>query len=728
MNVLIIGNGGREHAIAKKLSQSDCQLYYYGPNTNPGMDQFCKIMGVGSYHNLDEIRELALENKIKIVVVGPELPLSLGITNYLQKVGIHVIGPTKELAQIETSKLFCRNLLYDHGLDKYSPSLLHIIKKGDDFRNTMTILESLLCKHQIVIKEDGLCGGKGVKIQGEHFNGIKEASDICKELMLQEKNILIEEKLVGEEFSIMSFSDGYYLQHMIPVKDYKRLLDGDQGPNTGSMGSVTGYGGQLWFLNNDDIKTCHHINEIVITILKKICGKPYKGILYGSFMKTKGKKEIKIIEFNARFGDPECINVLELLQTDLLEVFKGICNQTLNQITLKFKEDASIFKYKVPSGYPYLSNKEETLQLSDDDLIMSSIKKIGKDEYQTLGSRCFGLLITGNDLVQMTCQLNKKLDHLAPTLLYRKDIGEDLCLNYHKAGVNSQEKEKAIQEIKENIESTYKPEVTSQFGDFAGIMKISDGQSLITSTDGVGTKSILILEHYGYEKGFEMLGYDLVNLNVNDILVKGGRPLFFVDYFGCQKLDANHLKYFVKGIVKGCLENDCVLLKGETAQMPDIYKENTFDLVGTIVGLIKDDEVINGKNTIQENDLVVCLPSNGPHTNGFTLIRKILDRIKDYENINHEIIELICQPHKSYYHEVKQLKDMGIKIHGLCHITGGGLVENPDRVLPENLQIKYYEKDYLPVFKYLQEKGHLNDLEMRKTFNCGIGMMVFMRN
>lgn len=733
IKVLIIGSGGREHAICKKLSTSRCTLFYYGSHENPGMNQYAKLLDNGDLTDINKITQLALDNKIEMVIIGPEKPLFYGLTDKLLENNIQVIGPKQNLAMIETSKYFARQLMIENGLEHYCPKLLQVIYPGNDFDRINTILNTIMKSYKIVLKPDGIYGGKGVWVQDDHFSTKEHILNYCHQLATFGQTTIIEEKLVGEEFAIMSFSDGYTLRHMIPVRDYKRLRDGDLGPNTGSMGSITGYNGKLWFLNEQDIKTCHMINEKIIDLLKeKSGGQIYKGILYGSFMKT-NNKEIKVIEFNARFGDPECVNVLELLENDLLDVFKAICNNTLHQINLRFKKDASVFKYKVPNGYPDKSMKGDLVHLkqTDDDMIYASIMKNKDNQYLTLGSRTFGVIKIGKDISQLCYHVNQTLDDIEDNLFYRKDIGSTISLCYKNSGVNIPEKEKALSEIQKDIESTYNHNVVSHFGDFAGIMKFghnSTGKNnlLITSTDGVGTKSILVLEHFGYEKGFEMLGRDLVNLNVNDILVKGADPMFFLDYFGCGKLDANHLKYFIKGITDACKEVGCILLKGETAQMPDIYLPNTFDLVGTIVGSCWENDLIDGKTMIQEGDSVISLPSNGPHTNGFTLIRKIIDRLKTYDDIDPDILNHICAPHKCYYRDILQLRHLGVSIHGLCHITGGGLSENPKRILPDGLTINYLNCQMPYVFEYLQEKGHLSDEEMRQTFNCGIGMMVII--
>lgn len=723
MNFLIIGNGGREHAICKKLINCDCHLFYYGQYENFAMSDIAKLIGIGSLTDYNNIVDLSLANKIHIVFIGPELPLSVGLSDEFAKVNIACIGPRKALAKIETSKIFARRLMLNNNMEKYCPKILSILRYDDPY-NKNQILESI-GDNDIVIKADGLHSGKGVKVQGDHFMNIDEGLSYCCEILNNKEDVIIEEKLVGEEFSLMSFCDGVTLKHMIPVKDYKRVYDDDQGPNCGSMGSITG---ALWFLNDQDIKICHYINEIIIKLLQRKTKLLYKGILYGSFIKTKNK-QIKVIEFNARFGDPECINILHLLETNLLDIFGGIITGTLDKVDIKFRNEMSIFKYLVPIGYPDKSIKGEEVimpnNINSSDIIIANLE-CKNNKYYTMGSRILGCIYSHIDLNVAVEYVNDFLNQFTGQLFYRKDIGSNISLSYTKAGVNIEEKNEAINDIATLVKSTYTNNVISKFGDFNGIIKL-DNNFIVTSTDGVGTKSILVLEQYGPELGFELLGRDLVNLNINDILVAGATPLFFLDYFGCGKLNKKHLKYFIKGITEGCKEHNCVLLKGETAIMPDIYQENKYDLVGTVIGYLNEDTMIHNKNNIREGDIVLGLKSFGFQTNGFTLIRKILNRLQQYDDINKNIMDQICAPHRSYYNDILSLRKANVKINGLCHISGGGLLENPPRILPGDLHIEFDFK-YPDIFSFIQEKGVLNDYEMMKTFNCGYGFLVIINS
>ncbi len=539
----------------------------------------------------------------------------------------------------------------------------------------------------------------------------------------------------------MSFTDGKSFKHMPPVQDFKRAYDGDEGPNTGSMGAISYEDHLLPFLDEYDIGICHNLNELVVKQLQDTVqsDSTYKGIVYGSFMKT--EDGIKIIEYNVRFGDPECINVLSILETSLRDIFEAIVNERLYEINVQFRNEATCCRYLVPHGYPEAPVKGHEIYINErlniNNLICANMSVEERDDdiyYYELGSRTAAVICTGHNLSNASAQVDEQLEYVVGPLRHRTDIGcktNKKLMNYKDAGVDIDEGNKVVKQIQKYVESTFNQNVISQFGDFAGLYQMNDNDILVTSTDGVGTKSILVLEQYGPEKGYEMLGHDLVSHSVNDILVKGARPLFFLDYYASSKIKAEYVKYFVKGLSDACKEVGCVLIGGETAEMPDVYQEGTCDLVGTIVGVVDKDKIINGKSQIEEGDLIIGLPSSGPHTNGYSLIRKLVN-----DGTPPEIMEELCASHKCYYHDIMKLIEDGHEIHGMCHITGGGWYDNSERVLPKGLNMDLgtfygYDNGYGTVprcFQYLQKKGQLSNEEMYRTFNCGVGMLVYIKD
>jgi phosphoribosylformylglycinamidine cyclo-ligase len=269
-------------------------------------------------------------------------------------------------------------------------------------------------------------------------------------------------------------------------------------------------------------------------------------------------------------------------------------------------------------------------------------------------------------------------------------------------------------------------EIGSFGGMFSGAFPEMSDPILVASADGVGTKLKI-----AFDTGIHnTVGQDLVNHCVNDILVQGARPLFFLDYFATGKLEPDVTASVVEGMAKACKENGCVLLGGETAEMPDFYTAGEYDLAGFIVGVVDKSKVIDGKN-IKAGDVVLGLPSNGLQTNGYSLARKLFFEIGSYkvdsyiEELGETIGEALLKTHQSFLKPIDKLLDTG-KIKGLVHITGGGFLENIPRILPENVgvEIKRGTWDELPIFGLMQKLGNVEESEMFRAFNMGIGMIV----
>lgn len=302
-------------------------------------------------------------------------------------------------------------------------------------------------------------------------------------------------------------------------------------------------------------------------------------------------------------------------------------------------------------------------------------------------------------------------------------------LSYRDAGVDIDAGDQLVENIKPFAKRTMRPEVLGDLGGFGALVEISkkyQNPVLVSGTDGVGTKLKLAFE---WDK-HDTVGIDLVAMSVNDILVQGAEPLFFLDYFACGKLDVARATDVIKGIAQGCEESGCALIGGETAEMPSMYPDGEYDLAGFAVGVVEKSHVINGRGIVA-GDVVLGLASNGAHSNGYSLIRKILAR--DNPDLdapfdgNKTLREAIIAPTRLYVKPVLEaLKQFEIK--GMAHITGGGITENVPRVLPENCvaQIDAQSWQFPKLFQWLQQAGNVATPEMYRTFNCGVGMVVIV--
>ena len=357
--VLIVGSGAREHAIALALARSTHEptLLCFSNAHNPGIAALCAEYGIGQITDPAAVAAFAREHKATLAVIGPEAPLAAGVADALLAAGIPVVGPTQSLARIESSKGFARDLLAKYKI------------AGNPFFQRFTSmvgLEEVLGRYanRHVIKDDGLAGGKGVKVCGDHLLSMADSVAFCRSLVEQGHPFVVEEKVEGEEFSLMSFCDGATLKHMPAVQDHKRAYNGDKGPNTGGMGTYTDADHKLPFLTTNDIAEAQEMNQRVAAALAQECGAPYQGILYGGFMAT--RDGVKLIEYNARFGDPESLNLLTLLQTDFVEICRAIVSGTLAEVDVHFSAQASVCKYLVPEGYPDTPRKGDEIHLPEE--------------------------------------------------------------------------------------------------------------------------------------------------------------------------------------------------------------------------------------------------------------------------------------------------------------------------------------------------------------------------
>ena len=300
-------------------------------------------------------------------------------------------------------------------------------------------------------------------------------------------------------------------------------------------------------------------------------------------------------------------------------------------------------------------------------------------------------------------------------------------VTYRDAGVDIDAGDELVERIKPRVKRSMRPEVLGGIGGFGALVEVPLDRYrkpvLVSGTDGVGTKLRLAIDTQRHDG----VGIDLVAMCANDVIVQGAEPLYFLDYFASGKLDVDVGERVIAGIVEGCVQAGCALVGGETAEMPGMYHGADYDLAGFCVGVVEKDLIIDGSRTVA-GDVVLGLPSSGPHSNGFSLIRKILqvsgaDLNADLDGVS--LIDRLMMPTRIYVKPLLTLMSQ-VALHGLSHITGGGLVDNIPRVVPDGLEVVLQRNAWRrePAFEWLQREGQVSDAEMYRVFNCGIGMTI----
>jgi len=419
--VVVIGHGAREHAIAEALAKGGAMVHAFMSFKNAGLDEISNgRIRIEKEDNFKELINYVKEKELDFAVIGPESPLVVGIVDALEKAQIPCIGPSIEAAQLEGSKIFTRQLLENHQIKSNL-----IFKTFESMAGVDSFIQDLGLEN-VVVKPDGLTGGKGVKVFGDHLFSKEEVLAYCEELINQGSHFVIEEKIDGEEFTIQALVDGNRVVGTPLVQDHKRAYNHDEGPNTGGMGSYSMEDHVLPFVDFMDVNDAISEMNRVINALKMETGVMYKGFLYGQFMKVKGG--LKLIEFNVRFGDPEAMNVLPILKDNFLDLCYNILDGNL-PIRLNFERKATVCKYLAPEGYPVSPLKDQKITINKEKiseigarLYYASVYK-KDDSIYTTTSRAIGVLGVAATLQKAEQIAEKAISCVDGKLFHRSDVG-----------------------------------------------------------------------------------------------------------------------------------------------------------------------------------------------------------------------------------------------------------------------------------------------------------------
>nr|GAT48423.1 phosphoribosylformylglycinamidine cyclo-ligase [Mycena chlorophos] len=734
MEILVLGGGGREHALAWKLSQSALVQHIYVCPGNGGTDQLPKTVNISlNPWDFPALVAFALEKQVTLVVPGPEQPLVDGVETHFRKVGIPVFGPSALAARMEGSKAFSKDFMARHSIPTAKFEVFSASQLDEAVHHVKT------CGYPVVLKADGLAAGKGVLIPATVDDAVQGLREILEDKVFGSagNEVVIEELLLGSEISVLAFSDGYSIFPLPAAQDHKRIGDGDVGPNTGGMGAYA----------PAPVATAALMQKILSECLRPTIdgmrrdGFPFVGMLFTGFMLTADGP--KVLEYNVRFGDPETESLMLLLANDcdLAAILLACAEHRLDSVQVSIRPGYAVSVVLASAGYPGVYEKGKVIDLTNAPsgaVVFHAGTQSSNGQILTAGGRVLVVSAHAPTLREALDKAYESVDKITfEGKTFRRDIAhralkpsvEPTGLTYAQAGVSVDAGNLLVETIKPFVRATRRPGADGEIGGFGGVFDLHAAgyidPVLVSGTDGVGTKLRVAVDTGIHD----FVGIDLVAMSVNDLLVQGAEPLYFLDYYGCSKLDIPIAADVIKGIAEGCKQAGCALIGGETAEMPGMYQEGDYDLAGFAVGAVERLSILPKRN-IMVGDILLGIESAGVHSNGFSLIRKIIGLTglaytdtcpwDDQKTLGRALLE----PTRIYVKQVLPAAKAGL-IKGMAHITGGGFTENVPRVLPAGLgcYIDAAAWPFPPVFRYLMQQGGVAPLEMARTFNNGIGLV-----
>ena len=757
MNILVVGSGGREHAIAWKVAQSPrcTNLFVAAGNAGtPGTRVAIEPTDIAG------LVAFCQSSDIHLAIVGPDAALQAGLVDALTAAGISAFGPTRAAAEIEWSKAWSRAFCERHGITGPRASAFEDAASAEAWASALGAA--------VVVKADGLAAGKGVILP----NSPAETTAAIADLLALHGRIVIEERLIGEEISLFGITDGRTVYALPAAQDHKRIAEGDRGPNTGGMGAYA------------PAPVCPPAltEQLRVEVLQRAVdglaaeGRPFVGVLFAGLMLT--AKGPRVLEFNARFGDPETQVLLPLLETDLVDLALACCEGRLDQTTLRIRDAVAVSIVLASPGYPAAprtgsvvhgldtaaggasgtaipglqpaqtmnraTQTERTHDLAQpaarvagggETLVFHAGTALVDSQVVTAGGRVLAVTGIGATITEARQAAYQRAGEITfDGKQFRRDIGWRAIARtaggYANSGVDIDAGHETVNRMKKAVEATYTPAVVAGVGSFGGVLDLAelkryDHPVLVASNDGVGTKVMVGVA----ANNVAGLGADLVNHCINDILVQNARPIAFLDYVAAAKLDPIKIAAVVSSMAEACGAVGCVLLGGETAEMPGVYHDGHLDVAGTIIGLA-DRNALLPRIDIKPGDVLLGLASSGPHTNGYSLLRRVLagiplDVIPDGLSVT--LGEALLAVHRNYLPVLENLLDnhLGL-VKALVHITGGGLLDNPPRILPVGTAARITVGSW-PVpalFALVRDASGLDADELHRTLNMGIGMVV----
>ncbi|RKO99605.1 hypothetical protein CXG81DRAFT_27653 [Caulochytrium protostelioides] len=750
MRVLVLGAGGRESALVASLLRDErvTQIAVAPGNGGTATIDPRRVQNIALAQDGPDFAAVCAyvrEHRIDLVVPGPEQPLVDGVADAVKAAtAAAVFGPSAAAARIEGSKAFSKHFMQAEKIPTAAFATFTEVHRAVAY-----LQNELPAAARVVIKVSGLAAGKGVLLPATRDEAIADVRRIMVDRVFGDAGteVVIEEFLEGHEVSCLAFTDGYTILPLPYAQDHKRAYDNDAGPNTGGMGVFAPTprvsDADRAFINREILQRC-------VDGLRRRRS-PFVGILYAGVILT--PQGPKTLEYNCRFGDPETEALLPLLTSSLADLMFACCHGYLDAVTPTFLADTIAVSVIIAAeGYPgaYAKGQAITIPaaLPDGVTVYHAGTTLDGAQLTSSGGRVLavtGLGATYDAAFAATMAGVRAIDF--PHSFYRTDIGAKAFaehrskadaagsnggkLTYADAGVSIAAGDALVHDIKAIVRRTRRVGADAEIGGFGGCFDLAacgfKDPVLVAGIDGVGTK-VLIAKALG---DVSTVGIDLVAMNANDVLAQGAEPLFFLDYLATGHLDVGMAAAAVGGVAEGCLQARCALVGGETAEMPAVYARGDFDMAGCVVGAVERSRMLPRTQAMTTGDVLIGLPSSGVHSNGFSLVRKIVERAGlPYTDPcpwqpGTSLGAALLTPTRIYVTSVLPLVAAD-RVKGLAHITGGGLIENIPRALPKGAvaHVDTLRWELPPTFRWLQQQGGLDPLEVARTFNCGIGMVL----
>ena len=726
LSVLVLGSGGREHAIAEALLRSSRLGELRIAPGNAGTRELNVDLDI---NNNPTIVDFCIRHDVDLVVVGPEGPLVGCIADNLHQAGIACFGPSGKAAQLEGSKSFARAFASRHGIPGPISAAFTEVAAAIDWLDEFD--------RPVVVKADGLAAGKGVVVPEGRAETERAIFSMLEDHSLGAagETVVLEELLIGEEISLFGITDGSTVVPLVTAQDHKRVGEGDTGLNTGGMGAFAPVPGISRQLEADLVE--QFLTAAVDGMAAE--GHPYVGVLYAGIMLTEASP--RLIEYNCRFGDPEAQAILPLVMSDLLELLHSAAVGRLADTPVEVASSTSAAIVVAADGYPTDPRSEvpipDVVVPHDVQLLHAGTGYKG-DQLVSCGGRVLTVVGLGSDLAQALDRAYPVVDQLVGNGLFaRSDIGSRHAPRtssnaaYAAAGVSFTAGAATVARIAASVTSTHDDRVVAGHGSFGGVFDLAlvrdyEDPLLVASTDGVGTKTILAQKLDRWEG----CGADIVNHGINDVLVQGAKPLLFLDTVASAKIETEIVGRIVDGMAEACREAGCVLLGGETAEMPDLLAPGAVDISGTIVGVVERSKLLPTAK-IAPGHVLVGLASSGLHTNGYSLARTVVSGHDLHQRLpgggGESIGEALLAVHRSYLEPLGPALEAGL-VDGLAHLTGGGFIDNIPRVLPTGCGATIDPSAWPrpALFDYLIARADLDEIGAHQVFNCGIGMVAMI--